>query len=150
MHICIHHTALQAGPQLQKAAFVSAGDDVHDDSWDSLGATAEPTRQPPVDVQLGSPTAPLGANRTSRFSAELWEWRRPTPGDLLYFRYELLGLLLVLLHLANRVRGSRENEEIALAWARQFVTKGCVLERNFALCGPGARPDEPWRVCCCA
>ena len=123
---------------------------MHDDSWDSLGATAEPTVAPPVDVQLGSSTAPLGANRSSRFSAELWEWRRPTPGDLHYFRYELLGLLLVLLHLANRVRGSRENEEIALAWARQFVTKGCVLERNFALCGPGARPDEPWRVWSCA
>ena len=115
---------------------------MHDDSWDSLGAAAEPTIQPPVDVQLESPSAPLAANRSSRFSAELWEWRRPTPSDLHYFRYELLGLLLVLLHLANRVRGSRENEEVALAWARQFVTKGCVLERNFALCGPGARPDE--------
>ncbi len=118
-----------------------AGDNPPDeDSWDQLGAPAVPS--PPPAAAAAPSAAPAGpaAGRARARAGELWEWRRPVPADLHYFRYELLCLLGALLVLAVRLRGGRENEEVALAWAREFVTKGALLERNFALCGPGARP----------
>ena len=33
--------------------------------------------------------------------------------------------------------GRKENDAIALAWAHEFCQDGAVLDRNFALIGPG-------------
>lgn len=115
-----------------------ADDKLPDDSWEELGASADHMLQPSAATALDNAPHSEAVNRSRERAAELWEWRQPTLADLKYFQYELLCLLFIVLYLVNRTRGSRANEGIALAWAREFVTKGRVLERNFALCGPGA------------
>lgn len=37
----------------------------------------------------------------------------------------------------NLFFGKKENDALALAWAQQFCADGAVLDRNFALIGPG-------------
>ncbi len=37
----------------------------------------------------------------------------------------------------NLFFGKKENDALALAWAQQFCEDGAVLDRNFALIGPG-------------
>ncbi|XVF46009.1 hypothetical protein PTKIN_Ptkin02bG0253800 [Pterospermum kingtungense] len=43
----------------------------------------------------------------------------------------------------NYFTGKRENENLALAWAAKFATKGSIFEKNFSLLGVGEGEDSP-------
>jgi hypothetical protein len=45
---------------------------------------------------------------------------------------ELLCIFFVGLYLINLVRGTGQNEKIAISWAKTFCSDGQLLDRNFA------------------
>lgn len=46
--------------------------------------------------------------------------------------------LEVTLNSAWGCAGRRQNEKLAKAWAREFITEGSILEQNFSSLGAGA------------
>ncbi|KAI7840816.1 hypothetical protein COHA_005462 [Chlorella ohadii] len=50
---------------------------------------------------------------------------------------EIVALSFLLAFLVNLVIGRRRNERLALAWTAELVAPDGVLDRNFALLGPG-------------
>jgi hypothetical protein len=50
---------------------------------------------------------------------------------------EIVAITCIFVFLVNYLRGRRVNEALALCWAHEFCTNGAVLDRNFALLGPG-------------
>ena len=52
---------------------------------------------------------------------------------------EMVALVCVAFYIINIFVGRRRNDKAALAWATAFCNPGCLLDRNFALLGPGLR-----------
>ena len=50
---------------------------------------------------------------------------------------EMVALVCIALYVMNIFVGRRRNDKAALAWATAFCNPGCLLDRNFALLGPG-------------
>lgn len=54
---------------------------------------------------------------------------------------EAFFLLLLIAYAINFWRGRRINDAIVFDWATQFCKSGTLLDRNFALVGPGYNDD---------
>lgn len=54
---------------------------------------------------------------------------------------EAFFLLLLIVYAINFWRGRRINDAIVFDWATQFCKSGTLLDRNFALVGPGYNDD---------
>lgn len=54
---------------------------------------------------------------------------------------EAFFLILLIAYAINFWRGRRINDAIVLDWASQFCKTGTLLDRNFALVGPGYNDD---------
>lgn len=57
------------------------------------------------------------------------------------YKWEMLGLIALVVYLLNIYWGKRQNEAIALSWIKAFVSKGSILEKNFSMVG-GVDQDE--------
>ncbi|MBA0726969.1 hypothetical protein Golax_002757 [Gossypium laxum] len=59
------------------------------------------------------------------------------------FTVEIICGVFLIAFMINYFIGKRENENIALAWAAKFATKGSIFEKNFSLLGIGEGEDSP-------
>ncbi|KAA3463353.1 coiled-coil domain-containing protein [Gossypium australe] len=59
------------------------------------------------------------------------------------FMVEIICGVFLITFMINYFIGKRENENIALAWAAKFATKGSIFEKNFSLLGIGEGEDSP-------
>ncbi|KAE8690757.1 hypothetical protein F3Y22_tig00110893pilonHSYRG00456 [Hibiscus syriacus] len=59
------------------------------------------------------------------------------------FTLEIVCGSFLIVFAFNYFTGKRENENLALAWAAKFATKGSIFEKNFSLLGVGEGEDSP-------
>ncbi|GMI70629.1 hypothetical protein like AT4G24330 [Hibiscus trionum] len=59
------------------------------------------------------------------------------------FTVEIVCGSFLIVFVINYFTGKRENENLALAWAAKFATKGSIFEKNFSLLGVGEGEDSP-------
>ncbi|KAE8698823.1 hypothetical protein F3Y22_tig00110597pilonHSYRG00911 [Hibiscus syriacus] len=59
------------------------------------------------------------------------------------FTVEIVCGSFLIVFAINYFTGKRENENLALAWAAKFATKGSIFEKNFSLLGVGEGEDSP-------
>ncbi|XVE67466.1 hypothetical protein DITRI_Ditri08aG0163500 [Diplodiscus trichospermus] len=59
------------------------------------------------------------------------------------YTVEITFVSLLIVFIINYFTGKRENENLALAWAAKFATKGSIFEKNFSLLGVGEGEDSP-------
>ncbi|KAK5837406.1 hypothetical protein PVK06_013216 [Gossypium arboreum] len=59
------------------------------------------------------------------------------------FTVEIICGVFLIAFMINYFIGKHENENIALAWAAKFATKGSIFEKNFSLLGIGEGEDSP-------
>ncbi|XP_017971843.1 PREDICTED: uncharacterized protein At5g49945 [Theobroma cacao] len=59
------------------------------------------------------------------------------------FTVEIICGAFLIAFVINYFTGKRENENLALAWAAKFATKGSIFEKNFSLLGVGEAEDSP-------
>ncbi|KAL4319551.1 hypothetical protein GQ457_18G020370 [Hibiscus cannabinus] len=59
------------------------------------------------------------------------------------FTVEIVCVSFLIVFVINYFAGKRENENLALAWAAKFATKGSIFEKNFSLLGVGEGEDSP-------
>ncbi|KAG4153313.1 hypothetical protein ERO13_D04G176300v2 [Gossypium hirsutum] len=59
------------------------------------------------------------------------------------FTVEIICGVFLIAFMINYFIGKRENENIALAWAAKFATKGSIFEKNFSLLGIGEGEGSP-------
>ncbi|XVF00584.1 hypothetical protein REPUB_Repub04eG0013000 [Reevesia pubescens] len=59
------------------------------------------------------------------------------------FTVEIICGSFLIVFIINYFTGKRENENLALAWAAKFATKGSIFEKNFSLLGVGEGEDSP-------
>ncbi|XVE94167.1 hypothetical protein REPUB_Repub01dG0258500 [Reevesia pubescens] len=59
------------------------------------------------------------------------------------FTVEIICGFFLIVFIINYFTGKRENENLALAWAAKFATKGSIFEKNFSLLGVGEGEDSP-------
>lgn len=56
---------------------------------------------------------------------------------------EMLCVSFLIMFAINYFTGKKENENLALAWASNFATKGSIFDKNFSLMGVGETDDSP-------
>ncbi|XP_022748678.1 uncharacterized protein At5g49945-like [Durio zibethinus] len=59
------------------------------------------------------------------------------------YTVEIICGSFLIVFIINYFTGKRENENLALAWAAKFATKGSIFEKNFSLLGVGEGEDSP-------
>ncbi|XWS62423.1 hypothetical protein CRYUN_Cryun06bG0009400 [Craigia yunnanensis] len=59
------------------------------------------------------------------------------------YTVEIICGSFLIAFIINYFIGKRENENLALAWAAKYATKGSIFEKNFSLVGVGEGEDSP-------
>ncbi|KAG8364059.1 hypothetical protein BUALT_Bualt19G0086700 [Buddleja alternifolia] len=59
------------------------------------------------------------------------------------YTVEIVCVSFLIMFAINYVAGKRENEKLALAWAKQFANKDSIFDKNFSLLGVGETEDSP-------
>ncbi|CAA2960185.1 uncharacterized protein At5g49945-like [Olea europaea subsp. europaea] len=62
---------------------------------------------------------------------------------MLSYSIEIVCVIFLIVFAINYFTGKRDNENLALAWARKFATKDSIFEKNFSLLGVGETEDSP-------
>ncbi|KAL7125045.1 hypothetical protein ABFS83_14G089000 [Erythranthe nasuta] len=65
------------------------------------------------------------------------------PKKLGSYSVEIACVSFLIMFAINYFTGRKENENLALAWASKFATKGSIFDRNFSLLGVGETEDSP-------
>eukprot|EP01025_Chloroclados_australasicus_P038228 TRINITY_DN3922_c0_g1_i1.p1 TRINITY_DN3922_c0_g1~~TRINITY_DN3922_c0_g1_i1.p1 ORF type:complete len:450 (-),score=76.47 TRINITY_DN3922_c0_g1_i1:177-1493(-) len=103
--------------------------------WDEDEFEGLPTQQEQQDQSSSENQKRKGSSKRAR---------QPifNPSQQEHWYYEILAVTCLLLYAANIWRGARENESIAIAWAKEFCMEGALMPKNFALLGPGDIDDN--------
>ncbi|MBA0815213.1 hypothetical protein Gohar_020975 [Gossypium harknessii] len=106
--------------------------------WDEDEFEGLPIEQPQPDPSKTTENASPNDSDTKTAS-------RPgnVSGSNKSFTVEIICGVFLIAFMINYFIGKRENENIALAWAAKFATKGSIFEKNFSLLGIGEGEDSP-------
>ncbi|XP_022762784.1 uncharacterized protein At5g49945 [Durio zibethinus] len=106
--------------------------------WDEDEFEGLPVEQPPPDL-------PKVTENTTPNDPDPKTTSKPQSATVSKksFAVEIICGSFLLVFLINYFTGKRENENLALAWAAKFATKGSIFEKNFSLLGVGEGEDSP-------
>eukprot|EP00210_Caulerpa_lentillifera_P009504 g9064.t1 len=97
-----------------------------EDEFEGFESESQPIGKESVRTEStggGKPYGPVNRRKKSIFKKqESYKW-------------EVFGLVVLLVYLANIYWGKLQNEAIALAWAKTFVSEGSLLAMNFSMLG---------------
>ncbi|GMI87909.1 hypothetical protein like AT4G24330 [Hibiscus trionum] len=106
--------------------------------WDEDEFEGLPVEQPPPepakDTENATPNDP--DPKTTAKSQDVTVSKKS-------FTVEIVCGSFLIVFVINYFTGKRENENLALAWAAKFATKGSIFEKNFSLLGVGEGEDSP-------
>lgn len=105
-----------------------------EDEFEGLPVEQPPPQTPKVTENDASPNDP-DPKTTSK--------PQTTAVSKKSFTVEIICGSFLIAFLINYFTGKRENENLALAWAAKFATKGSIFEKNFSLLGVGEGEDSP-------
>ncbi|KAG4163481.1 hypothetical protein Goshw_028395 [Gossypium schwendimanii] len=108
------------------------------DYWDEDEFEGLPIEQPPPEppkvTETATPDDPESETTSKPQNATV-----PKKS----FTVEIACGSFLIVFIVNYFTGKRENENLALAWAAKFATKGSIFEKNFSLLGVGEGEDSP-------
>ncbi|OMO75196.1 hypothetical protein CCACVL1_16293 [Corchorus capsularis] len=106
--------------------------------WDEDEFEGLPVEQPPPEPPKVTETATPNESDPTTTSKP-----QTAPASKKSFTVEIVCGSFLIAFLINYFTGKRENENLALAWAAKFATKGSIFEKNFSLLGVGEGDDSP-------
>ncbi|TYH31923.1 hypothetical protein ES288_A01G210600v1 [Gossypium darwinii] len=108
------------------------------DYWDEDEFEGLPIEQPPPEPPKVTETA-TSDDPESKTTSKPQNATVPKKS----FTVEIACGSFLIVFIVNYFTGKRENENLALAWAAKFATKGSIFEKNFSLLGVGEGEDSP-------
>ncbi|XVE48577.1 hypothetical protein DITRI_Ditri01bG0012500 [Diplodiscus trichospermus] len=106
--------------------------------WDEDEFEGLPVEQPPLE-------APKATENVTPDDQDPKTTSKPQNATVSKKSYtvEIICGSFLIAFIINYFTGKRENENLALAWAAKFATKGSIFEKNFSLLGVGEGEDSP-------